>query len=307
MSVADTRVLLVTLSNVGDAIMTTPVLEAMHRAWPAARIDIHADPRSAELFSCCPYLGDLIVRSRRATILDRLADLRKLRTQRYEAAVDLRTDFQAWLVRARHRYTKVRATPLGPHAVERHLGVVRDLLDAAPAPTTTLWWHAAHAARAVSLLASLPGTRWLALGPGCKGPEKRWPLAGYRELIATTLTRWDGIVLVGNDADAAITRELAADLPLPVVDLAGRTALLEAAAVLARARAFVGSDSGLGHIAAATGVPTLALFGPTDAIRYHPWGRRTDWLVAPGGALAALPAPVVAAALERLLERAGCG
>ncbi|MGH8604140.1 MAG: glycosyltransferase family 9 protein, partial [Gammaproteobacteria bacterium] len=70
---------------------------------------------------------------------------------------------------------------------------------------------------------------------------------------------------------------------------------------------FVGNDSGLGHMASAVGIPTLTVFGPTDALRYHPWGQQADWLCEPEGRLEALSGAVVAARLGLHLERLGVG
>src|SRR6202040_4353991 len=62
------------------------------------------------------------------------------------------------------------------------------------------------------------------------------------------------------------------------IDLVGRVDLLTAAAVLRRCAMFIGNDTGLMHIAAASGTPTLGLFGPSPVAQYAPWGRRTAWV-----------------------------
>ena len=62
------------------------------------------------------------------------------------------------------------------------------------------------------------------------------------------------------------------------IDLVGRIDLLTAAAVLRRCAMFIGNDTGLMHIAAASGTPTLGLFGPSPAAQYAPWGPRTAWV-----------------------------
>lgn len=89
------------------------------------------------------------------------------------------------------------------------------------------------------------------------------------------------------------------------VDLVGRVSLPEAAAVLARAALFVGNDSGLMHLAAATGTPTLGLFGPSRVEEYAPAGRRAGFVAAPGSpaldSMAGLAVAPVLDAAERLL------
>lgn len=93
---------------------------------------------------------------------------------------------------------------------------------------------------------------------------------------------------------------LLAALP-EAIDLAGTLTLPEAAACLARSALYVGNDSGLMHLAAATGVPTLGLFGPTPAAEYAPAGRRAAAVVARGPTMTDLPVADVLEAAGRLL------
>jgi heptosyltransferase-3 len=87
------------------------------------------------------------------------------------------------------------------------------------------------------------------------------------------------------------------------VDLVGKLSLPEAAACLDRMALFVGNDSGLMHLAAATGVPTLGLFGPTPAAEYAPVGRRAACVIAADGRMSGVTVPEVLAAAAALLGR----
>jgi len=91
--------LLVSLSNIGDAIMTTPVLEAMHALRPDAPIDIVADRRSSIVFDQCPYRGRIVHKDKGAPLRGAAALVRELRDTEYEWVVDLRTDFLPLLLR----------------------------------------------------------------------------------------------------------------------------------------------------------------------------------------------------------------
>lgn len=297
--------LCITLSNIGDALMTTPVLEAMHRAYPQARIDIVADQRSSRLFDRCPYRGAIIHKHKREGWAGLWRLIRRLRRTRYELVVDLRTDGVAWLLRARRRLTKWRIRPPGPHAVERSWAVVAPIADRAAPPPTTVWLNDDDRARAADRLSALPGKRWLAVAPGANWPPKIWPLAYYRELIGLLAEEFDGVLIVGGPREVELTAALARDLPLPGVDLAGDPDLLQAAAALQRAAVFVGNDSGLGHLAAAVGTPTMTVFGRGVPERYHPWGPLADYLLAPQRDLNLLPATAVAERLRAHLARVG--
>ena len=97
-------ILLITLSNIGDALMTTPVLEVLHHQYPQAVIDIVTDARAGNLFEFCPYQGEIILKHKgwRGT----LALVKRLRITRYDLIVDLRTDGLTLLLRARRKLTR---------------------------------------------------------------------------------------------------------------------------------------------------------------------------------------------------------
>jgi ADP-heptose:LPS heptosyltransferase len=298
------HILLVTLSNIGDAVMTTPVMEALHGKHPRAVMDIVTDPRSSELFAHCPYRGRVIHRDKQQGWQGSLALVRDLRRSRYDLIVDLRTDGLAWLLRGRRRLTRHGARRREGHAVERHMEVIRRHVGAAGIPPTRLWFDGREQEFAGRTLAGLPGRRWLALGPGARWEPKRWPPGSFRELVQRRQEDFDAVVLLGSQADAHSCRTLAAGLSLPCLDLAGRTGLLEAAAILSRMSLFIGNDSGLGHLAAAVGTPTLTLFGPGEPQRYRPWNPRGRWLQSPTRRISDLSVDAVNNALRQLLREA---
>lgn len=298
------RLLLITLSNIGDAVMTTPVLLAMHQLHPGAVIDIVADRRSAALFEHCPFRGDILLKDKKAGWRGLLSLVRRLRRHRYRLIVDLRTDGLSWLLRADERRTKQHASVVGGHAVERAYSVVAALLPPG-IPSTCLWLDDALAAQARQRLLELPEGRWLAIAPGANWPGKVWPAENYRALIAALAPRVAAVILVGGPGDAQACASLAAASPVAVLNLAGQTGLLEAAAVLSHVDLFIGNDSGLGHLCAAVGRPTLTLFGPGEPARYHPWGPRAHWLIAEDRRIASLAVERVAARAIELLDHPG--
>lgn len=142
-----------------------------------------------------------------------------------------------------------------------------------------------------------PRARLIALHPGAGSPAKRWPARSWAELWRA-LGSGARPALVCGPADLEAARELARRIDAPL--LAG-LALLELAAVLGGCAALLGHDSGVSHLAAALGIPTLALFGPTDPAQWAPRGPHVCVLRAPDGELAQLdPARVVRSARELL-------
>jgi heptosyltransferase-3 len=294
------RLLFITLSNIGDLILTTPALLALHAAFPTHRIDVIADARSSALLAACPFLGRLHHRDKRAGLRGLLRLIRALRETRYDAIVDLRTDVIPWLLRGRARAARWQRGTHGLHATEQHLAVVARVLPRLPPmPRACVWVSADDEAFAAAAIPA--GERVLALAPGANWPGKIWPSAYYAELTARCAAAFSSVLLLGGPADRATAAALGAACPLPVYDFVGRSTLTQAAALLDRATAFVGNDSGLGHLAAARDVATLTLFGPGRPEKYRPWGKNVAIVQAPAGNLATLTPEVVADALSNLL------
>ncbi len=143
----------------------------------------------------------------------------------------------------------------------------------------------------------------IALHPGSGSPRKNWPLENWRTLGEWLLTRTPQprLLLIGGEADHEHLDTLATAWRGNPVLLARDLPLPHLAALLARCRLYLGHDSGISHLAAAAGSPSLLLFGPTDPAIWAPANPHVTVMTAPGGDLAALPVSVVQAAAARRL------
>ena len=156
-----------------------------------------------------------------------------------------------------------------------------------------------------------PGAPIIGLGPTANWSGKVWPndrfIAAFHALAATMPGARVAIFAGPGATERAMAAPVLAALP-GAIDLVGALSLPEVAACLARCTLFIGKDSGLMHLAAAAGTPTLGLFGPTPASEYAPSGRCAAVAQAPGPPGAApidsLPVADVIAAAQALLTRA---
>jgi heptosyltransferase-2 len=140
----------------------------------------------------------------------------------------------------------------------------------------------AEAQAAALAAADLEAGRFHAFAPGAEyGPAKRWPAPRYAALAAALHAR-DGlpVALLGSPQEAAQCEDIAAAAPGACVVLAGRLALAQAIALIGAARDMVSNDSGLMHVAAAFGVPQVAVFGSTSPEHTPPLNPRARvlWL-----------------------------
>lgn len=277
------RLLLVTLSNIGDAIMSTPVLEAMHQHAPQALIDIVCDPRSADLFVHCPYRGDLIVRDKQAGWLGAWRVLQQCRKQHYVLAVDLKTDVLLFLLRASRRLGKLptwrRADDM--HSVSQHVAALRPLLGTHMPMPLKLWHSDKEMVQVQALLPAHRGQRRLVLGLGANSPHKLWPVALFAALAEALRDRFGEVVLLGDARDAPLAQQFIACYSGQAVSVCGQLNLSASYAALRTADFYIGNDSGLGHMAAAAGVPSFTIFGPGNPQRYSPWSAVAGYYQAP--------------------------
>jgi ADP-heptose:LPS heptosyltransferase len=217
-------------------------------------------------------------------------------TTLWDLVVDIRGSALAWMVPTRRRAVMRRRS--GPK-VAQLAAVLR--LD--PPPLPVVWTAPEDRARAAALL---PSDRpIIALAPTANWPPKIWPAERFAALFqALRDGPLPGAVPAIFAGPGEVERNTAAPLLrlLPdAIDLIGRLSVPEAAACLARSALFIGNDSGLMHLAAAAGAPTLGLFGPTDAAEYAPSGRRAAATAAETGKMQDLTVAQALAAASELL------
>jgi heptosyltransferase-2 len=270
----------------GDAVMALPAMGAVRAAFRTAHIAVAAIPSIAPMFE-----EETNVRQESIlTIADTRSETRTLAAGQFDAALLLPNSFRAaWsarraAIRARWGYAAefrrglltgaVRRPRTRVHQSAYYLELVRGLGVATPEMLPCISVTPATRARADAIMATLtargsaPGARMIGFAPGAAyGHAKRWPTSRVAELIVRLTRECDAVcTLFGSDGDRDAGRAIESSLPPDVraVNLIARTDLRLLAGVIARCSAFVSNDSGAMHLAAALGVPVIAIFGPTD-------------------------------------------
>jgi ADP-heptose:LPS heptosyltransferase len=272
------RILFVTSNRIGDAVLSTGLLDHLIRTHPASRITVACGTVAEGVFLRMPNLERLITLEKRPYGRHWLGLWAASVGVWWDLVVDIRGSALAWLVPTRRRAVMRRRPGHKTAQLAALLG-----LDAPPLPVA--WTAPADRARAAVLLP--PGPPVLVLGPTANWAGKVWPAERFvalaQALRAGPLAGARVAVLAGPGAhERTLAAPVLAALPDAIDLAAGDLSLPEAAACLARAALFVGNDSGLMHLAAAAGTPTLGLFGPTPAAEYAPAGRATAAAVARG-------------------------
>ena len=282
-TIAPDSILLIRLGRLGDVILVTPLLRALHQAFPAAGIDWVVKQEYAELLHGHPCLREVIPLDTRQGLGRLLALARELRHRHYDLVLDLHGNPRSYILsglsgadhrRRARKWSLQRRLLTGPglnllrHAPSvagRYFTAVKDF-GLAPNDARPELHPAPEALRHVeSLLAPLPRPR-LGLAPGASRMTKRWPAASFAEAGSLLARRFSGsLVLIGGGEDRATAQEVCRLLPegVPVLDLCGRLSLPQAVAAIQGLDLLISNDTGLMHAATAVNTPVVAIFGPT--------------------------------------------
>jgi ADP-heptose:LPS heptosyltransferase len=288
------RILFITSNRIGDAVLSTGLLDHLLRAHPTARFTIACGPVAEGLFTHMPRRDATIVMEKRRFGRHWLPLWWHAVRRRWDLVVDIRASAMGYLVPTWRRAAMRKSRG---HKTEQLARILR----LAPPPLPVVWTSAADRDRAAALLPA--GAPILALGPTANWTGKVWPPERFAALAAALRDRLPRVaVFAGPGAfEASLAAPLLAALP-QAIDLTGRLTLSEAAACLARCALFVGNDSGLMHLAAAAGTATLGLFGPTPAAEYGPAGRMARPVISATASMADLATEQVAQAAQALLD-----
>jgi ADP-heptose:LPS heptosyltransferase len=267
--------LFITSNRLGDAVLSTGVLARLLDDYPGARVTVVCGPVAAGLFLGVPGLERIIELPKLKHSLHWWRMWRQCVTTLWDIVVDLRNAPLSYALVAKRQIHLGRAGKMEAHRV-RALGSLLGLADNPPAPT--LWTLPENDLQATQLIPE--GGPVLALGPTANWLGKTWPADRFAELaqrLTGTGSIFPGarIAVIAHSSERAMAEPVLAALPQDrVINLIGDLPLLSIYACLKRAALYVGNDSGLMHMAAASGTPTLGLFGPSQEVHYAPWGEK---------------------------------
>jgi heptosyltransferase-1 len=291
------QILLVKLSSFGDVLHTLPTLEALRDVYPEAHITWLVEAAYAPLLANHPALNEVWVAPRlrpaeffsgsNPTRLRRL--VRQLRARPFDLVLDLQglVKSAVWVALARSPrkvgYDRTREfsylalterlPPFDPeaHAVRRYLNMAHYL--GAPLTWPRFRLGLDPAADLAALLPREAGRLLAVFHPGARWASKLWPPASWARLAEWLNQRGFQVTITGSAADRKLVAEILGQSQAPLLNLAGRTSLVELAGVLRHAYLAITTDTGAMHLAAALGTPVVALFGPTAPWRTGPFGQ----------------------------------
>lgn len=265
------KILFVTSTRIGDAVLSTGLLSHLISQFPEAQITVASGALPAPLFERAPGVVQVIRLTKQAFAghwVGLWADVVKTA---WDLVVDLRGSALAWTLLAGKR----RVFRRGDQSLHR-VEVLAGLFDLPNPPSPRLWQSGADESEASRHIVS--GSPVLALGPTANWAAKIWPAASFVALLerltgATGILSGARVAVFGGPGEREMAQPVLDAIPGGrCIDLIGVADLPVVAACLRRCALFIGNDSGLMHMSAAVGTPTLGLFGPSPSKHYAPWG-----------------------------------
>jgi heptosyltransferase-3 len=310
-SAAPRSILVICMRRIGDVLLATPAVRSLKARWPATQIDVLVFEGTGGVLENNPDIRRVISVAQRANLKERLADARKI-WRKYDLACQMLTSSRAglycwvagrkrigvvapagksWFKRLLlNRFTVERDDTM--HVVQSGLSLI-SLLGITPCAEVVAPGIDNQPERLAQLdlrLAPAAGKPFAVMHLYPMYAYKMWHTPGWVAVIDSLRARGYAIVLTGGPADAevAYTRDIVEHAGGEIINLAGQLSLGETAEVIRRAKLFIGPDTSTSHIAAAAGTPTIALFGPSNPVRWGPWpkgwtGSSSPWQLSGSG------------------------
>ncbi len=275
------KILLITLSNLGDVVLTFPVLDILLRDFPQAEISVVLGPKTKGLLIDHPRIKNIYIYHKHDSWGQKFRWALELRKVGFDFVVDLRHGVLPLLIGARYMTPLIRRRGEG-HMKEKHLACLLQIHPVQPAEDCgALFISDGDRAQVRQYLAGIitAQDRYLVIAPGAADHRKRWTEEGFAEVADWVVQQYGlKVVFVGLSEETVLIERIQARMRMTSLNLAGRLSLIQVACLLQQASLAVMNDSGLMHLSSYLDVPTVAVFGPTDPARVFPWASRAAFV-----------------------------
>ncbi len=272
------KILVFSFSFIGDAVLSTAVIQPLRRHFPNAHITFLVGPRASDLLATEPNIDAVIVydnRGEHAGWRGRLRLVKALRRDKFDLVVNLRDSLTARCIGVKH-WGMVRGES-NRHAVTRYLEVLqkRGVDTTGANPRLELTENEQTAAQRFLAEAGWTSERLLiGIHPGGNWVYKLWDAGNYaRAANALVEKRNAAILLFAGPNERELQAQVANIMNVPPI-LVQTENLRHLAALISTCDVYIGNDTGPMHIASAVDTPVIALFGSTNHLRSGPYGEQ---------------------------------
>jgi len=271
------KILIISLSNVGDVVLTCPVIDILRRDFPQAKIDLVVGPKAISLFEGNPNFS-IKVFNKQALLSERFKWFLDLYQEHYDCVIDIRHTMLPVLLWPKFNTRVFVLKAFKGHKKDSHLNRLQQVYHfdiIADEKYAVLSTKADEEFFNQELGVHLNGKSFIVIAPGAAHPAKRWHTQGFAALADYLSAKYQ-VVFVGDAQDVEIVNDIKKHMSTSALSLAGKTNLRQLAFVLKKSSWAITHDSGVMHLASYFNVPLVVLWGPTSLEHYAPWSKKSE-------------------------------
>lgn len=284
------KVLYITMSNLGDAVMGLPAFDLLRRECHNAKITVVAGPRTKCVFEDHPDVDELIVYDKHAPLRQKIGLLFKLRKMGFDCVVDLRDTFYRWGVSAKYKNPPLIVFPdWVVHKSRKHLYKALVALNGKPVDADG-FFEKTGSRRNPSFITPgdhayiddllknnnvLKDEELVLVVPGSRSSLKQWHKEGFAQVISEIRKKYGyKVVVIGDAGESSLANEIINISGSDAIDLCGKTDFGQLCGLIQRSKLVIGNDSGVLQIANYLDRLVVGIYGPSDHKEYGPWSNR---------------------------------
>ncbi len=277
---------------IGDMILLTPALHALRDQFPCADISMLILPRVQELMERNPYINKVIIYDKHIThkgIRQMMKIGKQLRSEKFDIAVILHPNsvssiFLSYLAnipkciygRLSENFL-MRKSKKGKkiHEVKRYLNIISSIANIEHYDNLEFWGITDNDINFARNIIGITNNPTIGINISTTWHSKQWEIDNFAQLAHLLMKQFSAKVLLTGSKDDIELGNMVTDKvsDKSIINLVGITTITQLGAIIQCCNLYITSDSGPMHISAALGVPTIALFGPTDPTRHGPYGK----------------------------------
>ncbi len=283
------RLLIICIRRIGDVLLVTPLIRTFKRHWPKAKIDLLVFKGTESILNSNPDIENIISIEERPGYFQHYQLIKRI-FRVYDMAVStlpgdkatiyayFAANYRVGMLGAdKSRWWKrlllseaIEFDNISTHTVLMNLRLAA-ILQLNPCSEIVIAWQEKDSQKVIQLIDMNKKLAILHLRP--KFSYKEWIRKGWIGLANWLLQVGYTIVLTGdkNESEKKMAAELLDKLPEGVINMVGHLSLNQLGFLLSKAKVYVGPDTVVTHMAAALGIPTMALFGPSNPVKWGPW------------------------------------
>ncbi len=276
------KVLFFTLSNIGDVILTLPILDFLKENFADSQITVMVGPRAKDVLEGNSAVTRLIVYDKYIRLREKVKLFKELRKERFDLVVDLRNSLFGAFLPARYRTSPFLRVPghirhmqgRNLYRLQMALKIKKPLsvkkgLSFSISPADTDYVDSLLARSGIG-----PYDKFILVSYGAGGDTRRWDNRKFTQLCGE-LSKDYKVILIGAKANEAAGWDIYRNCQGKILNFTGLTNLRQLAYLLKRAAVSITCDTGTLQFASYLDSPVVALFGPSDEQKYGPWSNRS--------------------------------